>query len=154
MTRYTKTSDACSGQGIVNGDVTCWERVHLFYREGFWRSELCSCWEPGPREGNRKRRFVKPVKSCRFCTYRFNSQNCAFVCDIDLFGVLTSKHSAIVCLYSINWLVFRRPRTIATKRLLGSSCLSILLSAFEELGFHWTDFHEFDIQEFFSKICR
>jgi len=38
-----------------------------------------------------------------------------------------------------DWGIFRRVRKIDLKRILGASCLPIRM---EQLGSHWTDFHE------------
>jgi hypothetical protein len=56
--------------------------------------------------------------------------------------VWISEQTAIISLYNINWLVFRRVRKIA-KKDLASSCLSVRPSVrMEKLSFHWKDFYE------------
>jgi len=73
------------------------------------------------------------VKHYTFCQYR------VFVSVFVWF----SEQIAIISLYSINWLVFRRARFICEKRLLGSSCVPVRpFVCMEQLGSHWTDFHE------------
>jgi hypothetical protein len=58
------------------------------------------------------------------------------------------EQTAIISLYSIDWLVFRRYRKLQ-KRRLASSCLSVRRQ--EQLGHLWTDFHAIRYLRIFVK---